>query len=251
MEILQHDTRFAKFVADHLSDESFMLVDVGCSGGIASHWRVFGSRLKALGFDPNVKECRRLQAQETSEGIEYIAAFVGADAVTEAHFAGRPRWGANPWDRLAVKLSIEARARSMRQASNEERTAANAWQLTELADSTAPIVLSDYLRDRGIRDVDFVKIDVDGEDLVILTSLQSELAELRTLGVCLEVNFYGTTSETDHTFHNMDRLMRAAEFELFDLTVRRYSVAALPSRYEAQNPAQSLHGRPLQGDAIH
>ena len=32
----------------------FMLIDIGCSGGIDAVWRGFGPRLRALAIDPNV-----------------------------------------------------------------------------------------------------------------------------------------------------------------------------------------------------
>ena len=88
-------------------------------------------------------------------------------------------------------------------------------------------------------------------DFVILSSIRDELESMKVLGACLEVNYFGTASPTDHTFHNTDRLMREAGFDLFGLTVRPYSVAALPARYALNMPAQSLVGRPLQGDALY
>jgi hypothetical protein len=45
--------------------------------------------------------------------------------------------------------------------------------------------------------------------------------------------------------------MRKAGFDLFGLTVRTYSNAALPGRYLYAVPAQGHTGRPLQGDALY
>jgi hypothetical protein len=71
------------------------------------------------------------------------------------------------------------------------------------------------------------------------------------LGVGLEVNFVGSEADTDHTFHNTDRFMRSHGFDLFGLSVRRYSNKILPGRYVSSTPAQSEFGRPLQGDALY
>jgi hypothetical protein len=38
---------------------------------------------------------------------------------------------------------------------------------------------------------------------------------------------------------------------LFGITQRLYSLAALPQRYELPFPAQSVRGRPFQGDALY
>jgi hypothetical protein len=51
----------------------------------------------------------------------------------------------------------------------------------------------------------------------------------------------------------MDRLMRAHGFDLFDLSVRRYSLAALPRPFLYPHPlaSQTTAGRPFQGDALY
>jgi hypothetical protein len=71
------------------------------------------------------------------------------------------------------------------------------------------------------------------------------------IGCGLEVNYFGSDHPSDHVFHNTDRFMRKAGFDLFGLTVRTYSNAALPGRYLYAVPAQGHTGRPLQGDALY
>jgi hypothetical protein len=99
--------------------------------------------------------------------------------------------------------------------------------------------------------VDFIKVDVDGYDLDVILSAATCTQKSPVLGYTLEVNFYGSTADTDHTFHNTDRLMRQWGFDLFGLSMRRYSAAALPAPYEWDGPAQTLFGRPYQGDAVY
>src|SRR5690606_23527954 len=48
-----------------------------------------------------------------------------------------------------------------------------------------------------------------------------------------------------------DRLLRRAGFDLFDLSVRRYSTRALPGRSRLAYPAETPFGRVLQGDAVY
>ena len=98
-------------------------------------------------------------------------------------------------------------------------------------------------------EIDFIKIDVDGPDFLILDSIRSEFEKRKVIGLGMEVNFFGTDDPGEHTFHNTDRFLRSLGFELFGITQRLYSMAALPQRYELSFPAQSLRGRPLQGDA--
>jgi len=133
--------------------------------------------------------------------------------------------------------------------STSEMVAANRWSEMALAEQV--IVVPDLLRERGITSVDFLKIDVDGADFDILNSFDVAFDAMGVLGVGIEVNYFGSASETDNTFHNVDRFMKARGFELFSVSARRYSMAALPSRYVWWLPAASETGRLLQGDAIY
>jgi hypothetical protein len=239
------------YLAEVAADTEFMLIDIGCSGGIDTVWRRFGRRLRAIGVDPNLTEIDRLKRAETHPGIQYVAAFAGisADHPFARRKAGRSDWGRNPWDRLSAAHSL--RVMKERRLSSAEKTAANLWPDVELADASRPIVVPEYLHARGIESADSLKIDIDGKDLDVLRSFDSFLERMGILSVGLEVNFHGTEAETDHTLHNTDRYMKAQGFELFNLSVRRYSLAALPSRYLMDLPAQTEFGRPLQGDALY
>lgn len=239
------------YVAEVAPQSEFMLVDIGCSGGIDPIWRRFGPRLRALAIDPNLVEIDRLKKSETHPGIRYVAGFAGlrGDHPFARRKKGRSDWGRNPWERLSVAKSLDIM--KSRPLSPSEKTAANLWPEMQLADSTQVIVVPEYLRDNGIESVDFLKIDIDGKDFDVLNSLDVALDSLGTLGVGLEVNFHGSVLDTDHTFHNTDRFMKARGFELFNLTVRRYSLAVLPSKYLFALPAQTEFGRPLQGDALY
>ena len=103
-------------------------------------------------------------------------------------------------------------------------------------------LLQDFLLGRGVNDVDFIKIDVDGPDFLILRSLKSVLAETRVLGICIEVNFFGSDDPDAHTLHNVDRFLKSVGFELFDLSKRHYSMAALPAPYVYSVPPRASGG---------
>ena len=144
-------------------------------------------------------------------------------------------------------VAVEA-AEAARQFDLRER---NLWLSADLASEDRQIVLPEFLADRGVTDIDFLKIDVDGPDYEILYTMSEALTDAQVLGVSLEVNFNGSHLPHHHTFHNMDRFMKAHGFALFSLDVRTYSSAALPQPYLMPHPAQSIRGRPLQGDALY
>lgn len=242
MEGLGSQTSFARLVASALEDNHFTLLDIGCRGGIDGAWRVFGKRLRAFAFDPNVSEVNRLTEHEPNPGVVYTPQFVGLPAGDSG--AERMRsgdfWARNPWPRLSVARTLEIRTSKTAQVGPKP-----------LADPSDPVSIALFLRERGIDDVDFIKIDVDGADFLILRSLVQTLEDTRVLGIGIEVNFFGSEDPQVHTFHNVDRLMKQNGFELFRLSTRPYSVAALPAPYQQTAPAQTAWGRIYQGDAIY
>ena len=282
MESIRSDSRTARLLAEAAGDSVFTLIDVGCSGGIDSGWNVFGDRLRCFAFDPSLYEIQRLTAAETRPMVHYVNGFVGLPEGHPSKGASIEPWRLDPWGRLSCY-----RTQSLQQAAAAQATEAvtadpgaapepaaaaaapspapvaddadldlmqrNLWHQARLADPDAPIVLPDFLAAAGVSDVDFIKIDVDGADFEILQSLQATLDDPTVLGATLEVSFHGSASPHDNTFHNMDRFMRARGFDLLDLTVRKYSLAAMPRPYLASHPfaAQTTGGRPFQGDAVY
>jgi Methyltransferase FkbM domain len=101
-----------------------------------------------------------------------------------------------------------------------------------MADKNTPVFLPDFLAAHGIQSIDFLKLDVDGQDFEVLLSLESWLGEAQCLGLMVEVCYFGSADETDHTFHNVDRYLKRLGFELFDvLPMYRYSTKALPAPF--------------------
>jgi len=240
------------YLAELNAPGAFLLVDVGCSGGIDRQWRRMRSRLRAIGIDPDVREIERLRAREKNPAVSYENAFVGLplDHGFARQKQGRPLLERNPWPRLSTARYLELVYPKEAHPDDAEKRSANLWQAAQLADA-APLVLPQYLSGKGITSLDFLKIDVDGADFDILNSFDQALGKLQVLGVGIEVRFWGSECATDGTFHNVDRFMKARGFELFNLTVRRYSTSALPSRFSGRAPGPTEFGRVHQGDAMY
>jgi Methyltransferase FkbM domain len=253
METLNRPALLLKHIVPLLRGEYMCVIDVGCSGGIDAIWRGFEPNLSVRAFDPNLDECDRLQSLEKNPEVRYIPGFVGIepDHPFLKVAGGRSFWGRNPWNRLAVAASIYYQAEKRKSLTSHELTQINEWDKTRLADPNKPIFLGSYLAEHRISSVDFLKIDVDGPDFQILNSMGDSFDDLGILGICLEVNWFGSSHPADHTFHNVDRYVRQFGFDLYDVTMTRYAHVALPSRYKYNYPAQSESGRPLQGDALY
>jgi hypothetical protein len=231
--------------------QPFTLLDIGSSGGISPFWRVFDPSLVALGIDPVVAECERLNKNEANPNVRYRSAFIGLP--DEHPFVqkrgGNEPWGGNPWNRLSAPLAASILESMI--PKEDKLSVLNDWQRSELADTSVRITIDDLASEEGLSELDFIKVDVDGYDLDVILSAERCTKTSPVLGFTLEVNFYGSTADTDHTFHNTDKLMRKWGFDLFGLSMRRYSVAALPAPFEWDGPAQTIFGRPYQGDAVY
>lgn len=235
---LIHGTHFARAVGGSLDD--FTVLDIGCGGGLASAWEVFGDTLNAIAFDSHVEEIERLSASERRPHVRYVSGLlVGSGNCTPP--------ARNPWGRLAVYRSLQIAERERQAATDKAR--ANDWHLAPR--ETREIHLPRFLRDEHIASIDFIKIDIDGPDFGVLQSLRDDLAAREVLSVGMEVNWIGGGLPSEHTFCNTDRFMRACGFDLYDFSKRVYSAAALPARYVHPFPSPSLFGRPLQGDAVY
>jgi hypothetical protein len=244
---------FPAFVASKLKTEEFRLLDIGCSGGIDPAWRAFEPRLKALGIDASATECQRLAGLERNPDVTYVAAFVSTAADRPVDHSAGP---AAPLimrmrDRLSFMRTREIRETRLKDASTQEKLRHNAWEMTGLADPAKPIVPPELLGERGWTDLDYLKIDIDGADFDILQTFKGRFDPLRVIAVQLEVNFVGAGASDEHSFHNTDRFLRSEGFDLFRLDVRNFSTRTLPARYIWPTPAETVSGRPFQGEAYY
>jgi hypothetical protein len=241
------------YIAEKSAANEFVLVDIGCAGGIDRRWRRLGRRLRAIGFDANAAEIENLSGREGSANVVYLNALATIDP--NHPFAkkkqGQQDCQRNTWPRTSAKQYIDILHARRRSAAHSESPTPNP-ERAEPPAGAGPIavVVPEYLQQNGITSVDFLKIDVDGKDFDVLNSFDQALSDLAVLGVGVEVNFCGSDCETDNTFHNMDRFLKARGFELLTLSTRRYSVGALPSRFlGGAGPTET--GRILQGDAMY
>lgn len=246
-------TAFATFVAGSLRFEDFSAVDIGCSGGIDPTWRVFGERLRVLAFDASLDECERLNQQENNPKIRYVGGFVGMpkDHPFKIALAEAPARTRDSFFRTSAARILEIENQRLKNASLAEKLHHNAWNLTKLGDQEAPIVVPELLEREGWTNLDLLKIDIDGPDFQVLNSFDGYLDKLGVMAARFEVNFSGGTHPTEHVFANTDLFMRTRGFELLALDVRTYTMSALPSPFAITAPAQTISGRPIQGEAYY
>jgi hypothetical protein len=254
MELLQSESPLVPLYISLQRPEGlvFNLVDIGCSGGIDPLFLQLGKKLKALGIDASVDEIAKLKTDNSMINViykDYLVSLPSEHPFYNQILGEQVFISNNPWQRLAVTKSCEIRRNKKLYTNHNAKMTDNLWQETTLSSRTA--TLTELFQMNKFYNIDLLKIDIDGPDYFALQDLDNKFENFGILGVVMEVNYFGGIDETEHTFHNTDRFMRKNGFTLFGLTVRPYSVAALPFRYQEGVPCQSFGGRPFQGDAFY
>jgi len=233
-----------------LTDDPFVLIDVGCGMGIDPLWRLFEPYLQSYGIDPQVLEIERLQHEESNPRVHYHTAWVGLPDDHEFHKRradDNRHWSAyfHPMARSSGFLATD-RAKEAGQRSLAEL---NSWTEEEL--TTEKVMLSDFVREQGLRTVDFVKTDTDGSDLEALLSAMDVVKEAGILGFMVETSYNAQPSDTESSIANIDRLLRNQGFLLYTLSIHRFSRAALPARFVHPAPMQTTSGQVMFGDTVY
>lgn len=226
-------------VAEQISNEPFVLLDVGASGGIAPMWSAFGSNLRAFGFEPLLSECQRLN-ETSAPGIEFVPAFIVGPNMPEPDKFPWPQWWDNRWgERTSTDLALRILNQRMEALFNRGDT---------VEFSKQRITIDDFVQARGSA-ADFLKIDTDGTDFEVLRGAEKSLSPL--LGVMIECEFHGSCNPRANTFTNIDIFLRSAGFTLVDLQSYRYSRGALPRRFIHDFPSGTEQGQIKWADAIY
>jgi len=225
-----------------LDAEPFSLVDVGASAGIASHWRLFGNALRAVGFDLLVGEVERLNQVEANPNVRYRAGRAGyrpyPDLIANCH-----GFSSDIQSRTSSQRALELMRRSHEETYDQTHSGVVSTELVELDDY--------FLRSTGAANVDFVKTDADGHDYEVLLGARELLSKAPVLGLLVEAPFSGQLHGASTLFANIDVLLHSLGFSLFDLDLKRYSRAALPAQFRWRQPCETHSGQLNWADCLY
>jgi FkbM family methyltransferase len=178
------------------------LVDVGARGGLKSNWSRAQRHLRLLGFEPDEREFNRL--------VEATRAQKSPNAFFHTALHNR---------RGPIRLHV-ARDRGLSSIFEPNREfldafpEANRFDTVDIQQVEADS-LDEQLRTREITDVDFVKVDTQGSELLVLQGASHALASSVT-GVEVEVEFSAIYKDQP-LFADVDTFLRGLGFLLFDL----------------------------------
>ncbi|HEY7474488.1 MAG TPA: FkbM family methyltransferase [Vicinamibacterales bacterium] len=192
------DARFEPQYRDH----PLVLVDVGARGGLKRNWAAARRHLRVLGFEPEQREFGQL---------------AGPDSSSEA---GTRYFDVALHDRRGpLRLNV-ARDRGLTSIYQPNRAFLDSFPDASRFDTVdvhevQADRLDDHLQAHGLTDVDFLKVDTQGSELLILQGA-SRVLETAVSGVEVEVEFTPIYSGQP-LFAEVDSFLRAQGFLLFDL----------------------------------
>lgn len=224
-----------------LDTEPFVLFDIGASGGIEQHWMNFGESLQAYGFDPLKKEIDRLNQISNNHNIRYIDAFVGANP----HQNNQQSQNKSPplYYRLSCTYAQNLTGGLFTQRYNNGDP--------DIVYSEKHLSIDSFCDEWGLDNIDFIKIDTDGDEYEVLIGAEKTLRDKNVLGVFVECPLHGPATDTSNVFSNIDHLLRSSGFSLFDMEFYRYTRSALPGKFQYDIYAQTLSGQVIWGDVLY
>ena len=203
MNLLEQFSR-SKFLSNSITSNPITLVDVGARGGVSSEWHLFGKNLRVLGFEPDSKECKRLNSETESNHIYFPTALY------------------NKQGKVNINLTQEPACTSMYLPNfSLVNRFANFGEMFNVIDSVEVCcdTLDRIAKANNIQDIDFLKIDTQGTELQILEGAKNVL-ENYVFGLKVEVEF-SPLYKKQPLFSEVDEYLRKFGFYLFDINPRR------------------------------
>lgn len=222
------------------SNCSLKVLDIGCAGGPDHIFELIDEKLKVdyLGIDCIEMEINRLKNLFVHKNnFHFEAKYLNSIYKTEVRNSFFPETSAAFANNY---VNLENKNYDFNLSNNSLKS-----NLGNILRVSMPELLKNF----EIKELDLLKIDVDGPDFSIL--VDTNVATLQPKFIVIEVNYQGDNENDTNTFHNIDRYLKSFGYELGGLTVRKYSSGLFPRDFEFDIFAQTKFGRPLQGEALY
>lgn len=252
----------------------FILLDVGCHGGLHTVASAFSGNVEAHGFDLEAGEIARLNnAPNKPEGAVYhhiklvgpeesnisaperlCAAHNAVAAAPEGAVPSRNnmRGEQSEWRKHNFNSDFFARSSAFRAAQ-----ILGLYERQEVARENhganippVEMTLDAFAAEKKLPHVDFIKTDTDGFDIHVLRGATG-LLQHGVLGLLVECSLNGLQSENANLFRHVDELLQGYGFSLFDMKLQRYARAAMPLPFVNADPAQTVEGQVNWCDALY
>jgi FkbM family methyltransferase len=230
-------------LAVHL-DDPLVVVDVGCREGEAQSWAPYGSKVRLIGFEPDVDECERLEREFDGPAERHFLPFaLGAEPGTATLHVTRSAQSSSLYEPSRAVIDVHPQLTAHEEIGRREIpvTTLDAW-VGETSEANLP---------------HFLKLDVQGAELDVLRGAERSLRRVRVIQAEVE---FAALYEGQPLFGDVDAYLRERGFVLWRLRgLRHLGVrdagaevggigTSLPAADAERHPSG---GRLAWGDAIY
>lgn len=222
------------------------LVDVGFRGDLCSEWVAFAKAINCIGFELDEKECKLLNElihDSGRQGVVYPYAVGGKKSDSETLYITQFPYSSGL--RMSDRIFLDRMHSIMSENNKVMQTK-----------TVNTVCLNKALPPEVAAKVNFLKIDTEGFESEILDGADALLKSPQLFGIKSEV-WFGPIKKPE-LFAEIDVLLRANGFHLFDITVSRYPRKTFDRGYltfdKDGKPAgldSHLYGQVMTGDALY
>ena len=235
-------TRYLVETTDVFRDDPVTIVDVGARWGFNPEWEVFGKHLHIYCFEPDEEECHRLNASAATN-VKYVPCALGR---TEG-------------EATLYETKLSASSGLYKTNMSYFARLLNRDNGITVGERTIKLqTLVGALQQFGVRNIDFIKLDVEGAELDVLMGGEPYLKDGLLLGILSEVRFQEEINGCP-VYWQLDEYVRRFGFRLYSLQFTHQSRRALPypGLADYRTPegqrffAYTTHGQIMDGDALY
>ena len=219
-------------------DVKLQALDIGCSGYMPTQWSMFRDYIDYIGVDPLINEIDRLK-------------FVYPESRFVAAYLWTPDCKGTFDPEFLDIFNRSSASAEMNNGFNLLKDKFNSGQQVEFAtDFLSP---SHFFKLFNIQLLDILKIDIDGDDYIILKDILEESGAKfgsPILAYEVEVSLHGQNSDKANTLANVMSLSTKHGYSIYGLTAHKYSRSAYPFPFVYDFPAQTVNGQVLWADTL-
>ncbi|GIM87121.1 FkbM family methyltransferase [Salinispora arenicola] len=208
--------QLASALPEERRERLLTIFDIGCEGGVPKAWRQSSPYATVVGFEPDPRAFEQLAISPAIQ--QYPVALADSARSLTLNITR----GVDKSSILRPNMDLLTRF-----PNSGRYEVVDELHLPPSAVSTVDAIASDH----GIGSVDFLKVDVQGAEDLVLRGARAALRE-SVLGLQIEVEFLEIYKDQP-LFGDIDRIIRSAGFELMDLD-RVYWKRAEHSHFEGR-----------------
>ncbi len=234
-----------------LLTEKLVIIDCGAAGGSFQEWDSLSDKIIIHGFDPDEKECERLNANARHKGLQhYYYPLLIANNSKNRNFYITNDSASNSLFEPDPQLISRYKQNycDLKWISTVENVG---LKKIIKVDTTS---LNDWANKYSIKDIDYIKLDVQGAELEILEGTGKIFDNV--VGMNIEVWFV-PVYKNQPLFADLDKFIRRKKFDFFSFfiyTAGQYAgrMTSPVSYGKVNSPfAQRFAGQLLTADALY